>query len=201
MIKFHNKSVLGLAILVMLSTSPMSVSYIFAESSDEFEQKIVESPKIETNKAIITEKVVDGKLEVKRFALPENISKEDMNRMISFEGETSGWAYVNQKAYQSGIILYDGKLFKVGKNMMEVSDEKTLGLHGFTHDTTQNEEFSFRVIFSGKVIEAGSETFAVIFTNPSIRDPSIDRVSLSQITESITNSDTNSKSLRTSLVG
>lgn len=196
MIKFHNKAVLGLAILVMLSTSPMSVSYTFAESSDELEQKIAKSSKIETNKAIITEKVVDGKLEVKRFALPENVSKEDMNRMISFEGETSGWAYVNQKAYQSGIILYDGKLFKVGKNMMEISDEKTLGLNGFTHDASQNEEFSFRVIFSGKVIEAGSETFAVIFTNPSIRDPSIDRVSLAQITESITGySDTNSKSL------
>lgn len=200
MVNFHNKAVLGLAILVMLSTSPMSVSYTFAESSDEFEQKIVQSPKIGTNtQAIITEKVVDGKLEVKRFALPENISKEDMNRMISFEGETSGWAYVSQKAYQSGIILYDGKLFKVGKNMMEISDEKTLGLHGFT-ETSKNEEFSFRVIFSGKVIEAGSETFAVIFTNPSIRDPNTDLANLVQTTENITSySDTNFKSFRNSV--
>ncbi len=200
MVNFHNKAVLGLAILVMLSTSPMSVSYTFAESSDEIEQKIVQSPKIGTNtQAIITEKVVDGKLEVKRFALPENISKEDVNRMISFEGKTSGWAYVSQKAYQSGIILYDGKLFKVGKNMMEISDEKTPSLHGFT-ETSKNEEFSFRVIFSGKVIEAGSETFAVIFTNPSIRDPNTDLANLFQTTESIASySDTNFKSFRNSV--
>ena len=32
-------------------------------------------------------------------------------------GQTSGWAYVNYKAYNSGIVLFDGKASKVGDNL------------------------------------------------------------------------------------
>lgn len=195
MVKFHNKTILGLAILVMLATSPMSISYTFAESSDEFEQKTTKSPKMTS---IITEKVVDGKLEVKRFALPEDMSKEEMKNMIPFEEEISGWGYVNHKTYQSGIILYDGKVIKIGENQWEVSEEM-LDSRDYTY--VKDEEFSFRVIFSGKVTEAGSETFAVIFTNPNLKAPSNNIVNLFQITENtINDNQTHSKPLNSFLV-
>ncbi len=174
----------------MLATAPLSISYSFADDSLESEQKMTKSTKSnqkEELRAILTEKVVDGKLQVKRFALPENLSENDMNRMISFKGETSGWAYVKQKAYQSGIILFDGKASKVGKNLWEISTRGTLQIQDKTfdldlkgksngsrvimHGTAQEGELIYKVIFSGKMVEAGSETFAVIFTNSGLKNP------------------------------
>lgn len=174
----------------MLATAPLSMSYSFADDSLESEQKMTESTKSnqkEELRAILTEKIVDGKLQVKRFALPENLSENDMNRMISFKGETSGWAYVKQKAYQSGIILFDGKASKVGKNLWEISTRGTLqiqdkifdldlkgksnGSRVVMHGTAQEGELIYKVIFSGKMVEAGSETFAVIFTNSGLKNP------------------------------
>ena len=185
--KFHNKA-FGIIILAMLATAPLSMSYSFADDSSESEQKMTKSTKInqEGLRAILTE-IVDGKLQVKRFALPENLSENDMNRMISFKGETSGWAYVKQKAYQSGIILFDGKASKVGKNLWEISTRETLqiqdktldldhkgksnGSHVVMHGLAQGGELVYKVIFSGKMVEAGSETFAVIFTNSGLKNP------------------------------
>ena len=180
--KFHNKA-LGIAFLVMLTTAPLSISYSFADDSKfEFEQKMTKSTNNEQKKlrAILTEKVVDGKLEVKRFALPENLSEEDMKRMVS-KGETSGWAYVKQKPYQPGIILFNGKAFKVGQNLWEFSSEadkinaKVLDLEkskdsSGLQEIDHEKEISYKVIFSGKMTEAGSETFAVIFINSSLKN-------------------------------
>lgn len=186
--KFHNKA-FGIIVLAMLATAPLSMSYSFADDSSESKQKITKSTKSnqEGLRAILTEKVVDGKLQVKRFALPENLSENDMNRMISFKGETSGWAYVKQKAYQSGIILFDGKASKVGKNLWEISTRGTLQVQDKTFDldlkgksngsrvvmqgTAQGGELVYKVVFSGKMVEAGSETFAVIFTNSGLKNP------------------------------
>ena len=106
-------------ILLMLSTSPVSVTYSFADSEDVKVDKKDENSKNvkkEPLRAILTEEIVDGKLKVRHYALPENTTDEDMQRMLSFEGHTSGWAYVNFKAYQSGIVLFDGKASKVGEN-------------------------------------------------------------------------------------
>lgn len=173
----------------MLATAPLSMSYSFADNSSESEQKVTKSTKSNQNeelRAILTEKIVDGKLEVKRFALPENLSENDMNRMISFKGETSGWAYVKQKAYQSGIILFDGKASKVGKNIFEISTKGTPQIEDKTFDLdlkgksngsrtsihgTAQGELIYKVIFSGKMVEAGSETFAIILTNSGLKNP------------------------------
>ena len=180
--KFHNKA-LGIAFLVMLATAPLSISYSFADDSKfESEQKMTKSTNNEQEelRAILTEKVVDGKLEVKRFALPENLSEEDMKRMVS-KGETSGWAYMKQKSYQAGIILFNGKAIKVGENLWKLSSEvdktnaKTLDLEkskesNVLQEITHGEEINYKVIFSGKMTEAGSETFAVIFTNSGLKN-------------------------------
>ena len=172
----------------MLATAPLSISYSFADDSQfESEQKRTKSTNEQEKelRAILTEKVVDGKLEVKKFALSENLSEDDMKRMISFKGETSGWAYVKQKEYQSGIILFDGKAFKVGQNLWELSSEgiskmnnKTISIDLIEKPKDSSElqktaqgELSYKVIFSGKMVEAGSETFAVIFTNSGLKNP------------------------------
>lgn len=206
--KFHNKT-LGIVFLVMLATAPLSISYSFAEDSQfESEQKTTKSTDNRQKRglgAILTEKVVDGKLEVKRFALPENLSEEDMKRIISVKGETSGWAYVKQKAYQSGIILFDGKAFKVGQNFWELSSEGTFKISNKTFNLDLKEksndsagiqfpeDLSYKVIFSGKMVEAGSETFAVILTNSGLKNPeSAQNTKLDHTMEFITNPHANS---------
>ncbi len=112
MIKSHNRTIGVITILLMLGASPLSVTYSFAD---------IENNQKERLGAILTEEVVNGKLEVRHYALPDDIPKEDMQRRLSFEGKTSSWAYVNYKAYHSGIILFDGKASKVGENHCGIS--------------------------------------------------------------------------------
>ena len=92
----------------MLGASPLSVTYSFAEN---------ESNQVENRefRAILTEKVVDGKLQVRQYSLPEEFSEDDLKRILSFDGQIS-WAYVNYKMYQLGIILFHGKVSKIGEN-------------------------------------------------------------------------------------
>ena len=111
--------------LLMLSTAPLGVSYSYAESEENLELEETQEDPRSTDKfsnwrfgAILTEKVVNGKLEVKQFSLPEDTTEDDMNRILSLEG-TSGWSYVNSKAYHSGIVLFDGKASKVGEKLLE----------------------------------------------------------------------------------
>ena len=126
--KSHNRTIGVIAVFLMLGASPLSVTYSFADTEDNQEDKKVQNdPKSEKSikkerlKAILTEKVVNGKLKVQHYALPDDTTEEDMQRMLSFEGQTSGWAYVNYKAYHSGIVLFDGKASKVGENLWEIS--------------------------------------------------------------------------------
>ena len=132
--KFYNKTFRVVAILVMLSTSQLGVTYSNAESGENLElMETQKDPKI-TNKSqkerlevILTEKVVNGKLEVRQFALPEDTTEKDMNRILSLEG-TSGWSYVNYKAYHSGIVLFDGKVSKDGEKFWRISINGSMNL-------------------------------------------------------------------------
>lgn len=106
MVKYQSRTIGGIAILLMFGFSPsLFVDFEnflvhYWPGTDLFHQKSM--LQIRLLRAILTEKVVNGKLEVLQYSLPEDISKKDMQRMLSFDGETSGWAYVNYKAYQSG---------------------------------------------------------------------------------------------------
>lgn len=106
----------------MLGTSPLSVTYAFADTKDDQDKMIENNGNILKNtqneefEVILTEKIVNGKLEVQHYALPNNISSEDMQRS-SFEGQISSWAYVNYDVYHSGIVLFDGKALRVGENL------------------------------------------------------------------------------------
>ncbi len=191
--KFQNRIIGVIAILLMLSTSPLSVTYSFADIEDNQEDvKEQDNPKAEKSAqknrfgAILTEKVVNGKLEVRHYALPDNTTEEDLQRTLSIEGQTSGWAYVNYKAYHSGIILFDGKASKVGENLWGISSNDTLNLvdrqlessgnpsdsYAIIHETTSEGDLNYRVIFSGKVAEIDEENIIVIsFINSSLKNP------------------------------
>ena len=157
----------------MLGFSPMSVTYSFGDS-DEFQAKneSENSPSQQKERllrAILTEKVVNGKLEIRQYSLPEDTSEKDMHRMLSFDGETSGWTYVNYKACQSGIVLFDGKASKIGDNLWKISSNGTLNLeerqfdlklsgksngsHVKLHGIASEGNLNYKIIFSGVFVE------------------------------------------------
>ncbi|AJW69737.1 hypothetical protein [Nitrosopumilus adriaticus] len=168
-------------ILLMLFSSTLSVNYSFAESEENQEEKskLENSENIRKDRlwTILTEKVVNGKLEVQQYALPSNISEEDMHRELSLDGQTTGWAYVNYKAYHSGIILFDGKASKVGENLWKISSNDILNFresqfnfesNGESNKVIQesafDEELNFRIIFTGKLAETNQDVLSLYFT-------------------------------------
>ncbi len=181
MVKIQNRTIGVITILLMLGASPLSVTYSFADLEEyQQDEKRQNNPEAEKNthevrlEAILTEKVVNGKLEVRHYALPDDITEDDIQRTLSFEGQISGWAYVNYKAYHSGIILFDGgKVSKIGEYLWGISTNSELNLADIqldlesseksnssdviTHEIASNEDLSYRVIFSGKVVEIDKE--------------------------------------------
>ena len=150
MVKTQFRIIGALAVLLMLGASPLSVNYAFAENEDTQIQ----------NRAILTEKVIDGKLHVQHYALPEDLSEADLKRMLSFDGQMS-WAYVNYKAYQSGIVLFDGKASKIGENLWEISIEENIS----------DDNLVYKVVFSGKMTESNEENeLAISFMNSIIKN-------------------------------
>ena len=71
MVKSQLRIIGALAILLMLGASPLSVNYSFAENDENQEQN-------RELRGILTEKVIDGKLQVNHYALPEDLSDEDL---------------------------------------------------------------------------------------------------------------------------
>ena len=128
MLKPQKRTIRAIVILVMLSASPLSVTYSFADIEDNQEgkigqndSKVPKSTQEERTRAILTEKIVNGKLEVRQHALPDAISEEDLQRMLSLEGQILDWRYVNHKGYHSGIVLFDGKASRIGESLWEIS--------------------------------------------------------------------------------
>ena len=129
MVKFQNRTIEIIAILLMLSVSPLSVTYSFADLSDYQDEKD-NNPDVQKNiqnsrlRIILTEKLVNGKLEVRHYALPDDFSDYDIQRMPSFEDKTPGWAYVNYKTFHLGIVIFDGNASKVGE--LTINSEKSI---------------------------------------------------------------------------
>jgi len=172
MVKFQIRIIGAFAILLMLGASPLSVTYSFAENG---------SNQIENRKfrVILTEKVVDGKLQVNQYSLPEEFSEDDLKRMLSSDGQIS-WTYVNYKMYQSGIILFDGKVSKISENLWEISIEDG-----------SSKDLSYNIVFSGKIAEMDKENvFVISFMNSIAKNPEMaQNVKLLQIEESVINSE------------
>ncbi len=165
MVKYQIQNFEAIVILLMLAASPLSVTYVFGQNDD----------KPDEFRAILTEKVIDGKLEVNHYALPNSLSDADLQRTLSIDGQIS-WAYVNYKSYNAGIVLFDGKVSKFGENLWKISID---------------EEISFKVVFSGKITESDKENvIAVSLMNSVIKNPETSQsLKLSQIGESIINSE------------
>ena len=172
MMKIRKKPVFGIMVLLMLGSSPISVTYSFADISKTGQEETYEDqPHIEKNaqneeiKGILTEKIVNGKLEVHHYALPDRILIEDMKRILLSDEQTSSWIYVTQNAYESGIVLFDGKVSKeeskfwtiVSNNPTKFQEKPSISeLKANSNDMTElsdktfsEENFRYKVIFSG----------------------------------------------------
>ena len=191
MVKPQNRTIGVIAVLLMLGASPITVTYSFADDTGVYKPK--GSSKDEGLGVILTEKMVNGKLLVQRYALPHDTSKEDMYRMLSLE--TSGWTIVNYKAYNAGITLFDGKAVKVGQDLWVVSTNevpslgerefdlelngKSNGSHVELHGAGSDEEFSYKVVFSGKIKE--NENIFEVFFNSAVNPEMGQNIKILQI--------------------
>ena len=173
---------------MMLTTAPLGVSYSYAEIEENLEyEEIPYDPKLEDYtqldeiQVILVEKVIDGKLEEIEFILPKNTVEEDFDRILSLDG-TSSWSYVTLNNYNSGIVLFDGKVSKLGQHFWKISLSGTLNLSSgelnldFSGKSNSSqskpdessEALDYRVVFSGNLDESDEENvFAIAFMNPS----------------------------------
>ncbi len=178
----------------MLSTAPLGVSYSYAETEEnlEFEEiqydiQIPENSHLDGIRTILTEKVVNGKLQVMEFVLPKDTTDEDLKRILSLEG-TSSWSYIKSQAYHSGIVLFDGNASRAEDKYWKISVNGTLNLfkgeldHNLGEKSNNsateisensfNENLDYKVIFSGKMIEYDEESeFAITFMNSALKNP------------------------------
>ena len=113
----------------MLAASSLSVTNTFGEN-DSNPEKL---------RAILTEKVIDGKLKVSHYALPDGLSEADLQRTLSINDQIS-WAYANYESYNKGIVIFDGKTSKLGENLLEISMDKDI----------LGDNVSFQIIFFWK---------------------------------------------------
>jgi hypothetical protein len=148
MVKVKIRIIGVLVILLMLGTSPLSVN-AFAENKVNQEE----------NREILTEKMVDGKLKVNHYALPNDLVEEDLQRILSMD-EKMTWGYVNQKSYNAGIVVFDGKVSKLGENQWEVVENEDLS----------DVKLGFKVIFSGFDVESEENVIVVALMNFMIKN-------------------------------
>ena len=157
----------------MLGTSPLSVSYSFADLGENDSEAL----KNKRLGVILTEKMVNGKLQIQQYALPDEFSDNDKQRMVSFEEESSSWTYVNYNALHSGIVLYDGKASKIGENQLEISNdflEDSQSRLGIPEKAKNSEkELSYKVIFSGNIVNSDLESEKIIYFVNSIFFPEL----------------------------
>ena len=159
----------------MLSTSPLSVSYSFADFGEN-DSELLKNKRLGV---ILTEKVVNGKLQIQQYSLPDEFSDNDKQRMVSFEEELSSWAYVNYNALHSGIVLYDGKASKIGENQLEIStnlledSQSGLEIPENSQSETPEKELRYKVIFSGNIVNSDLESEKIIYFVNSIFFPEL----------------------------
>jgi len=210
MIKFQKRTVIGIIVLFMLGASPLSVAYSFGEDYQGEERKDTQNAEKILKKSrlsvILTEKIVNGSLEVQHYTIPEGLSEEDKQRILSFESEILGWAYVNYKAYHAGIILFDGKATKVGENMWEISTNDILKIRDrelnlefsekynnsdkVMNDSASDTDLSYKIIFSGKITETEHEDVLITsFINSGLNFETSQNIKFSQIGETTINSE------------
>ncbi len=168
MIKVKIRIIGVLAILLMLGTSPLSVN-AFAENKVNQEE----------NREILTEKMVNGKLKVNHYALPNDLVEEDLQRILSID-EKMTWGYVNYKSYNAGIVIFDGKVSKLGENLWEIVENEDLS----------DVKLGFKVVFSGFDVELEENMIVVALMNFMIKNlESAQNIKILQIGDQATNTE------------
>ena len=192
--KSHKRSFGVIAILLMLGTSPLSVTYSFADFEDTNSQSEL---------VVLTEKVVDGKLQVQHISLPDEFSDDDMQRMPSFDEQPSSWAYVNYKSFHSGIVLYDGKASKIGEDQLKIStnllkdSEFGLQLPENSEISEVSKRLNYKVIFSGNIVNSDFESEKIIYFVNSILNPEMTQnMKFLEFGESLNKSNDSNQELR-----
>jgi len=190
------KRIGGIIILIMLGISPMTVAYSFSEEDDkEFQKSDNLDKKGSKWKIILTEKVVDGKLELSRYAIPNDISHEDLEGKLLAEGKTS-WTYVSHKGYQAGIVLFNGKASKIDDNLWKITSDEILTpiidepqpeFGTSLNKTGQNKELGYKIIFSGKMVESYIDSnFLISLMDSGLNNSEFDQnVKIEQTAEGI----------------
>lgn len=119
MVKYQSRTIGGIAILLMLGFPPLSVTYSFGDSDQS--KQIMNQKTLKVNKkrgllrAILTEKMVNGKLEVRQYSpylkiLLRRICIEWYHLMERHQdGHMSITRLTNQE-----FVLFDGKALKMG---------------------------------------------------------------------------------------
>ena len=205
MVKLQPRTIRGVIVLWMLCASPISVTYSFADIEDgQNELKILKNTENERLYGILVEKMIDGDLKVRHYALTDEFSKKDIQKMLSFDEEIS-WAYVNYKAYHSGIVLFDGKAPKISNDLLEISTDGTLNLAKIQsdlelseksdnfneiHGVASSEDLSYKIIFSGKIGEPYEEnTFLVSYINSMVIPAMAQNINILHIEDQAINSE------------
>ena len=119
MLNLHKRS-MGIAVLLMLATSSLSATYSFAEPNNTQENTSLENQEMKNCKkgglrTILTEKIVDGKLEIQQHTIPNLVTKEEVRKTMQIENQVLNWTLVCN-TYNSGIVLFDGKTSKIKDN-------------------------------------------------------------------------------------
>ena len=71
--------------------------------------------KREASRTILLKKWLDGKLEVRQYSCPDDITEEGYAKnAIKLMARHQDGPMSTNKAYQSGIVLFDGKASKLG---------------------------------------------------------------------------------------
>lgn len=181
----HNlRAVIG--VIFMLAASPLAVTYVQADitQDDSVESKFEEKKSART---ILAERIVDGRLQVRHFEVSEDSTSDEIRRALMFDGETHGWAFVNGKAYNSGIVLFNGKAIKVSEHNWKLSSQGTIEVGGqnldldlsgrvtghnvIMHGTATNDELQFRIILTGNIAQSGEDnTFVIAFIHAGLKD-------------------------------
>jgi len=173
--KSEKRSFGVIAIFVMLGTSPLSVSYSFADFGEN-DSELLKNKRLGV---ILTEKVVNGELQIQQYALPDEFSDNDKQRMVSFEEESSSWAYVNYNALHSGIVLYDGKASKIGESteistdLLKDSQSRLEIPENYHRIENSQKELRYKVIFSGNIVNSDLESEKILYFVNSIFFPEL----------------------------
>lgn len=147
-----------MGLLFMLATSSLTVNFAQAETS-EYEFQISEKNQNDVQvKTIFSEQIVAGKLEMRFLGLLGDLSNREIQEILSEEGVTTGWTYLEGKPYKSGIILYNGKSLKI-EEFLESNANKEL------------DDLAYQIIFSAKNSKNAERKFAVIVIDTEPKNP------------------------------